>query len=64
MKLAGFQEFGKVHPVLDVIEAVGFVVGMSPQAGGLMAAAHFDEGIENELLFRRHLDVSDDSEVD
>ena len=64
MKLAAFQEFGKVHPVLDVVEAVGFVVGMGPETWRLMTAAHLDEGIENELLFGWHLDVSDDNEVE
>lgn len=49
--------------MLDVVKAVGFVVGMGPEAGGLVTTAHFDEGIEDELLFGRHFAISDDGEV-
>lgn len=39
MELSGFEQLGELDPMVDVVEAVGFVFGVSPESWGLMAAA-------------------------
>lgn len=50
MELGPLEQLGQLNPVVEVIEAPGLILGVLPQARGLMATAHFDKGIEDKRL--------------
>lgn len=59
MDFSLLKELCKVHPMLDIVEVPGPILGVPPQSGRLMSAARLYKSIDNELflglfsLFRR-----------
>ena len=51
VELSALQHAGEIGPVVQRVVAVGAIVGMGPQSGGLMADAAHVEGVEADLLW-------------